>query len=70
MTEDATMIPEIETGEFINLSREQRIAKCREMAVEAERLAAGKSPKVRTSYLDLAAQWSVLADEMESVEEG
>ena len=64
---DATMVPEFDVGGFINLSREQRIAKCREMATEAERLATGKSSEVRASYLDLAQKWSELADEMESI---
>jgi hypothetical protein len=67
MTKDATMIPEFDVGGFINLSREQRIAKCREMATEAERLAAGKNAEMRSSYLDLARKWADLADEMESV---
>ena len=64
---DSPMIPEFEAGGFINLSREQRIAKCREMAIEAERLASGKSSAMRTSYLDLARKWSELADEMQRV---
>jgi hypothetical protein len=64
---DSPMIPEFEAGGFINLSREQRIAKCREMAIEAERLASGKSSEMRTSYLDLARKWSELADEMQRV---
>jgi hypothetical protein len=64
---DSTMIPDFDAGGFINLSREQRIAKCREMAVEAERLASGKSSEMRASYLDLARKWSDLADEMQRV---
>jgi hypothetical protein len=64
---DSTMIPEFDAGGFINLSREQRIAKCREMAIEAERLAFGKTSEMRASYLDLARKWSDLADEMQSV---
>ena len=64
---DSTIIREFDAGGFINLSRGQRIAKCREMANEAERLADGKSSEVRASYLDLARQWSTLADEMQSV---
>jgi hypothetical protein len=64
---DSTMIPEFDAGGFINLSRDQRIAKCREMATEAERLADGKNSEVRASYLDLARKWSDLATEMESV---
>ena len=67
---DTTMVPEFEVGGVVNLSREERIAKCREMANEAERLAAGKSSEVRASYLDLAKQWSDLANEMENVREG
>jgi len=65
--EDPTMIPDFDAGEFINLSREQRIVKCREMAIEAERLAGGKNSEMRASYLDLARKWSDLADEMENV---
>ena len=65
--EDSTMIPEFDAGGFINLSREQRITKCREMAIEAERLAFGKSSEMRASYLDLARKWSDLADEMQRV---
>ena len=41
------------------------ITTCREMAVEAERLAASAAPEKRAKYLDLARQWSELADEME-----
>jgi hypothetical protein len=39
---------------------------CREMAAQAERLAASEAtPARRAKYLDLARQWSELADEME-----
>jgi len=39
---------------------------CREMAAEAERLAASDAtPERRAKFLDLARQWSELADEME-----
>jgi len=42
------------------------IGTCREMAAEAERLAASDpTPSRRAKYLDLARQWSELADEME-----
>ena len=64
---DSTMIAEFDAGEFINLSREQRIAKCREMAIEAERLASGKGTEMRALYLDLARKWSELADEMQRI---
>ena len=66
---DATMVSDFDAGGFTNLSREERIAKCREMATEAERLAAGKSSEMRASYLDLARQWSDLANEMEGIRE-
>ena len=59
------MSPELDAVEFLSLSREQRIAKCRDMAVEAERLAARNSGHLRASYLGLAEQWFELADEME-----
>ena len=39
---------------------------CRQMAAEAEKLAASETtPLRRAKYLDLARQWSELADEME-----
>ena len=61
------MNPELDAAEFLSLSRRQRIARCREMATEAERLAAGKSGELRASYLGLAGKWSELADEMQSL---
>jgi hypothetical protein len=70
MTEDVRMSPEVEAVEFSSLSHGQRIAKCREMATEAERLAVGKSGDLRASYLGLAEKWSELADEMERLDEG
>jgi hypothetical protein len=45
--------------------RRQQVAKCREMAVEAERLALGSMGATQQSFTTLAKQWSVLADEME-----
>ena len=42
------------------------ISTCREMAAEAQRLAASDATPARCAkYLDLARQWSELADEME-----
>jgi hypothetical protein len=66
MTKDVKMIPELDAGGFLSLSPMQRVAKCREMAAEAERLAVGKTGEVRASYLDLAVRWVDLANEMES----
>ena len=69
LMKDATMVAEFDAEGFINLSRDERIAKCRQMATEAERLAAGKRSEMRASYLDLAKQWSDLANEMENFPE-
>ena len=53
-----------DAGETLALSAP--INTCREMAAQAERLAASDpTPARRAKYLDLARQWSELADEME-----
>lgn len=53
-----------DAGETLALSAP--INTCREMAAQAERLAASDTtPARRAKYLDLARQWSDLADEME-----
>jgi hypothetical protein len=49
-----------------SLSLSAPIGTCREMAVEAERLAADAPPARREKYLDLARQWTELADKMEA----
>jgi hypothetical protein len=46
----------------------QRIAKCRDMAAQAERLAAAAIGDMRGSYTELAKQWHLLADELEAWE--
>jgi hypothetical protein len=68
MTKDVRMSPELDPIEFLSLSREQRIAKCRDMAVEAERLAGRNTGHLRASYLGLAEKWCELAEEMERLE--
>jgi hypothetical protein len=51
-------------GELLTLSAP--INTCRDMAAQAERLAASEAMSARRAkYLDLARQWSELADEME-----
>ena len=45
--------------------RKQQIAKCREMAVEAERLALSSTVTTQQSFITLAKQWAVLANDME-----
>jgi hypothetical protein len=53
------------------LSLSAPIGTCREMAVEAERLAGNAGPPGRREkYLDLARQWTELADEMDAALEG
>lgn len=48
------------------LSLSAPINMCREMAAQAQRLAASEAdPARREKYMDLARQWSELADEME-----
>jgi hypothetical protein len=48
------------------LSLSAPVNTCREMAAQAERLAASEAtPARRAKYLNLARQWSELADEME-----
>lgn len=51
--------------DFSVLTPPERVVWCRHMAAEAERLAEAASPRVRTAYVDLATQWSALADEIE-----
>jgi hypothetical protein len=58
------MSPNLDAAEFMRLSPYQRVAKCRVMAAEAERLAAAASDEMRASYVELATKWSELADEM------
>ena len=53
-----------DAGETLVLSAPINI--CREMAAQAERLAAfDATPARRAKFLDLARQWTALADEME-----
>jgi hypothetical protein len=59
------MEPNFKAEEFSRLTPSERVKWCRQMAAEAERLAAAASPRVRTAYVDLAKQWTALADEIE-----
>ena len=54
--------------EFSRLTPSEKVTWCRQMAAEAEHLAEAAraaSPRVRVAYLDLARQWTSLADEIE-----
>jgi hypothetical protein len=55
---------------FSGLTPNRRIAKCRETAAQAERLASYASGEVRSRYIELARQLTVLADEMETALSG
>jgi hypothetical protein len=59
------MEPNFKADEFSRLTPSERVAWCRRMAGEAERLADAASPRVRTAYVELAKQWTALADEIE-----
>ena len=65
MTKDVSINPQLDAAEFLSLSRKQRIVRCREMAAEAKKMAAGKSNELRSCYVGLAEKWSELANEME-----
>jgi hypothetical protein len=53
-------------GEWVTLSVEERIRRCRLMAEEAMTLAVADHTSVRQHYIDLAKQWADLADEMQA----
>ncbi len=54
------------SGEFLGSDGPERAKKCRQLAAEAEALAtSANNPSMRESYLDLAQQWTKLADEIE-----
>ena len=59
------MEPNFKAEEFSRLTPPERVKWCRQMAAEAERLAEAAGPRVRTAYVDLARQWTSLADEIE-----
>lgn len=59
------MEPNFKADEFSQLTPSQRVKWCRQMALEAEQLAEAASPRVRSAYVDLAKQWTTLADEIE-----
>ena len=58
---------EFVSAEFLGSTNEQRAARCRAFAAEANRLGETASGEMRDAYLGLANSWSELASEMESV---
>jgi hypothetical protein len=60
------MEPNFKADEFSRLTPSERVTWCRQMAEEATRLAdAAVSSPVRTAYVELANQWTALANEIE-----
>ena len=59
------MEPNFKADDFSRLTPSERVTWCRRMAAEAERLADAASPRVRVAYVELANQWTSLADEIE-----
>jgi len=51
--------------DFHGLNPEGQVARCREMAIEAIRLASNAGDEKRVQYIDLVTRWSALAAEME-----
>ena len=57
------------TSEFLGSSIPERLKKCRQLAAEAEYLAAGASTSgTEKAYLDLKRQWDELADQLAKAE--
>lgn len=59
------MEPNFKADDFSRLTPSERVTWCRRMAAEAGRLADAASPRVRAAYVELANQWTSLADEIE-----
>ena len=54
------------SAEFLGLSPEELVAKCREYRAEAERLATTANSDMRKGYIYLVMQWSILADDIQN----
>jgi hypothetical protein len=58
-------------AEFLGSNGPQRARKCRQLAAEADGLAANAiNPETREAYLDLKGQWNELAVEIEKFDGG
>ena len=60
------MEPDLTPVELFGSTLRERIAFCREMAAEADRLAAETDGEERAAYLNLGGLWSDLATAMET----
>ena len=50
--------------EWIKFTPSQRMARCRVLAIEAERLNGVGSARMKTLFLNLALQWKLIAEEI------
>jgi hypothetical protein len=66
MAREATVNHGFMSAEFLDLSSEELVAKCREYGAEAERLAATASSDMRKGYIYLMIQWSILAEDIQN----
>jgi hypothetical protein len=66
MTREAVVNHGLKSEEFLGLSPQELVAKCREYRAEAEGLAATASSETRKGYLYLVTQWSILAQDIEN----
>ena len=51
--------------EWEQLTPLQRVVRCRNLAQEAHKIGNGARGRLKTMYLDLSIQWSMVADEIE-----
>ena len=66
MKREAAVSPGLIGTEFLYLSPEELLAKCREYRAEAETSAATTSGKMREAYVHLVTQWALLADDIQN----
>jgi hypothetical protein len=66
---DQAMGDTFSADDFWAAAQSERIKKCRQMAAEAEMLAANAGLAFRAHYIELAKEWTTLADEMEKREQ-
>ena len=70
LTREAVVSHSSTSAEFLDLSPDELIAKCREYRAEAERLAATTSSDMRKRYIHLVTQWSLLAEDIKRTQAG
>jgi hypothetical protein len=66
MTREAALNNGLKNVEFLDLSPEELVVKCREYRAEAERLAECASSEMRKRYIHLVTEWSTLAQDIEN----